>query len=231
MKWKLKKPKPRHILAFVLLLIVLALCVRYLVPLCRLMSTQEGREQIVAFVESFGVFGPLVFILLMALQIIIAFIPGGPLEMAAGMLFGGIGGTICSMAGAVLGSACVYALVKRFGRPFVEIFVDAHHIRRFAFLHDEEKLAFWVFILFLVPGIPKDLLTYLVPLTKMPARQFLVLSNLARFPAVMAAVLVGDSLSEGRYWLCIVIACVTAVATFGGYQLKAHLSKKEHDRV
>ena len=231
MKGKLPKPKVRHVLIFLLLLVLLAVLARYLVPLCRLMATPEGRDRLIAFVEGFGVFGPLVFILLMAVQIVIAFLPGGPLELVGGVLFGGIAGTLCCKIGSVLGSACVYALVRRFGRPLVAVFVDERRLKRFSFLHDEDRLAFWVFVLFLIPGIPKDLLTYFVPLTKMPAKQFLLLSNLARFPAIMASVLMGDSLSEGRYWLCIVIACIAAVAAFAGYRLKTHLSKKEHDRT
>jgi len=85
-----------------------------------------------------------------------------------------------------------------------------------------------VFILFLIPGIPKDLLTYLVPLTRIRGKQFLLLSNLGRFPSLAASVLIGDSLSDGRYWLTIVICAVAAVAAFIGYRVKHHLTKERH---
>jgi uncharacterized membrane protein YdjX (TVP38/TMEM64 family) len=110
--------------------------------------------------------------------------------------------------------------VKLFGRPLVHFFISEERMKRFSVLQSEEKLEFLVFILFLIPGIPKDLLTYIVPLTKMNGIRFIFISTLARLPALVASVFMGDSLSEGRYWLCIVIAVIAAVGTFAGFQMK-----------
>ena len=217
----------KKVIRIVLIVLVLGvfffLCFRYTVPLTKLLVTEEGREVICEKVESYGVFAPAVFILLMALQIVIAFIPGGPLELIGGMLFGGGIGLLCTVAGAVLGTLLVYLLVKCFGRPLVHIFVSEEKLQHFKFLQDEEKLELWVFILFLIPGIPKDMLTYLVPLTPMKGKHFIPLSVLARFPSLAASVLVGDSLADGRYWLCIVICILAAVLCFVGYRLKNRL--------
>ncbi len=209
------------IAAFLMLLV--AVSVKYLIPLSRLLTTQEGREQISTVMESYGIFAPLIYSGLMALQIIIAFIPGGPLELVAGMLFGGIKGTIFTMIGAVAGTAAVYYLVKLFGRPLVHFFVSEEKMKKFTILEDEKRLEFWIFILFLIPGIPKDLLTYIVPLTKMRPLHFILLANIARFPAITASVFMGDSISDGRYWLCIVIACIAAAAAFIGFRLKTNI--------
>lgn len=203
------------------------LCVKYLVPLSSLLVTEEGRAEICRIVESYGIFAPLVYAGLMALQIIIAFIPGGPLELIAGMLFGGLRGTLFTMLGAVSGTGLVYLLVKCFGRPLVHFFISEERMRRFSILNDERRLEFWVFILFLIPGIPKDLLTYIVPLTKMRPLHFIVLSSIARFPAITASVFMGDSISDGRYWLCIVIAGICALAAFIGFHVKTHILKDE----
>ena len=222
----------RKIVKWLLLILLSAagifLCVRYFLPMCRLLGTEQGRAQLAELIRRAGIFAPLVFILLMALQIVIAVIPGGPLEITAGVLFGGWLGTLLTVAGAFTGTLIVYLLVKKFGRPLVYLFISEEKIQKYAVLENEDKLEFWVFILFLIPGIPKDLLTYIVPLTKIQGRQFLLLSTLARFPALTASVLMGDSLSDGRYGLCIIIACIAAVAVFAGFQLKKHILKENH---
>ncbi|MBQ8011868.1 MAG: hypothetical protein IJ265_09965, partial [Oscillospiraceae bacterium] len=85
-----KRSLLRLIIAAALLLLTGFLCIQYLIPLSSLLTTEAGRLQIIEKVESYGVFAPIVFTALMTLQIVIAFIPGGPLELIAGMLFGGI---------------------------------------------------------------------------------------------------------------------------------------------
>lgn len=208
---------------------VLFVCIRFAVPMTRLLATEEGRDRLCRRVESFGLFAPTVFVLLMALQIVIAFIPGGPLELIGGMLFGGWKGVLFTTLGALLGTLLVFGLVRKFGRPLVRMFVSDEKMQRFRFLQNEERLAFWVFILFLIPGIPKDMLTYLIPLTPMKGRQFLLLSVLARFPSLAASVLVGDSLADGRYWLSVLLCAFAAAAVFIGYQMKHYLFKEHGD--
>ena len=83
------------------------LCVRFFVPMSHLLTDEAGREQLMEKIGSYGMFAPLILSGLMALQIIIAFIPGGPLELIAGMLFGGIKGTLFTMLGAVVGTLAV----------------------------------------------------------------------------------------------------------------------------
>ncbi|MDE5737750.1 MAG: VTT domain-containing protein, partial [Oscillospiraceae bacterium] len=142
--------------------------------------------------------------------------------------FGGVFGTIFTVIGTILGTLTVYELVKKFGRPLVHFFISEEKIKKFSVLEDEKRLAFWVFVLFLIPGIPKDLLTYIVPLTKLPGKQFLLLSALARFPALAASVIMGNNFMKGNYWHCVVIACIVIVITIFGFSIKNKiLNKKE----
>jgi len=209
--------------------VMIFLGIRYCRPIFQVLGTPQGREQLALWIQKAGIFAPLLFILMMAMQIVIAVIPGGPLEITAGVLFGGWLGTILTVTGAFLGTLLVYGLVRKFGRKLVYHVISEEKIKKFSVLEDEDKLEFWVFILFLIPGIPKDLLTYIVPLTKIQGRDFLILSTLARFPALAASVLMGDSLSDGRYWLCIVIACLAAVAAYVGFQIKKHILKERKE--
>ncbi|MDE5768352.1 MAG: TVP38/TMEM64 family protein [Oscillospiraceae bacterium] len=222
------------ILILILVLIVISVfSMKYFVPACKMLSSEQGRAWIAGFVEKAGILAPLLFVLLMALQIIIAILPGGPLEITAGMLFGGFWGTVLTVVGMFLGTLAVYGLVRKFGTKLVDIVIPEQKRKKFSVLENQEKLAFWVFVLFLIPGIPKDLLTYIVSLTNMSVKQFLTLSTLARFPAMVASVLMGSSLTEGRYWLCIVIACIAAIAAFAGFYfknsiLRHHENHKNH---
>ena len=155
--------------------------------------------------------------------------------MIAGMLFGGVKGLLCTAVGVLLGTLLVYTLVKKFGRPIVDFFVSEKDMKHFKLLEDEDKLEFWVFVLFLIPGIPKDLLTYVVPLTKLDGKKFLLISLLARFPSLAASVLVGDSLSDGNIHIFVAVCIVAAIAIFIGFRVKNHITKnhmtKEHEET
>lgn len=209
----------------------LYLIFQYLIPLTKLLSSENGRDEVCQKVESYGPWAPIVFMGLMALQIVVAFIPGGPLELIAGMLFGGLWGTIWSVCGILLGTMLVFFLVKRFGRPLVNYFVSSDKMQSFSILQDEGRLEIIVFLLFLIPGIPKDLLTYVVPLTGMSAKRFFAVSSMARFPAILASVLVGDSLAEKNYVLCCIIAAAAAVCVLIGFIIKEHLYRKRGNRT
>ncbi len=215
------------LLALLVIGLVAFLCIRYLLPLSHLLTTEEGRMEIGSAIEEYGIFAPLIFIGMMALQIVIAFIPGGPMELLGGMLFGSVRGILYSALGVLLGMFLVVLLVKCFGKPVVNFFLSEEQLERFSVLRDEKKLEFWVFILFLIPGIPKDLLTYVVPLTKISTVNFLFLATIARMPALVASVLIGDSLTKGNYVLCIIVCAVAAVLAFAGFRLKSVLMEKK----
>ena len=221
--------KTKSIIKVVILAVVIAVVSVLCIPFVHLLVSEEGRTEICEKVRGYGAFAPIIFMLLMAFQVIIAFIPGGPLELIGGMLFGSGLGLLVTVAGAFLGTLCVFLLVQRFGKPLVDFFVPEEKAKKLKILQDEEKLEFWVFVLFLIPGIPKDLLTYLVPLTRIRGRDFLLLSTLGRFPSLAASVLVGDSLSEGRYRLAVCICAGAALLTFIGLQIKNRIIKEKSD--
>lgn len=212
-------------------IVLLLICICFMYIFFKSLSTENSLETIIHYVDSLGYTGRLLYILLMMVQVVIAVIPGAPLEVAGGMLFGSVWGCIFAMLGILLGSVCVYYLVRRFGRPFVLRMIPENSLHTLAFLQDEEKLEFLVFILFLIPGIPKDILTYCVPLTKISSSKYLFLSNTARFPAVAASVLLGSSLSSQNYRLAIVLVFLSSVAVFGGYQVNKHFFQKSRKSI
>ena len=103
-------------------------------------------EAIIGFIEELGVLGPIIFISLVVLQVVIAFLPGEPFEVAAGYIFGVIKGTIFCLIGIVIGTAIVYLLVKRFGRRVISVFFKEDQIKKLDNIKPS-KLSYVVFLL------------------------------------------------------------------------------------
>ena len=92
------------------------------------------------WVDSFGFWGKLCYMGVMALQVMIVLIPGEPLELAGGYAFGALEGTVLALSGFVIGSAVVFALVRRFGVKLVEVFFTRDKIRQMEFLRNPKKI-------------------------------------------------------------------------------------------
>ena len=207
--------KLRRTLGILLIIAVIALLgvISYFVgrPLVR--QFRESPETFRAYVKSNGVLGALMMIGVIALQVIVAFIPGEPFELGAGFLFGWLQGSILCLLGSALGSALVFLAVRKWGVKLVELFFPREKILKFSFLQNEKKLDLLVFVLFLIPGTPKDLLTYVVGLTPMKLHTFLLLTTLARIPSVVSSAVTGSLTQSGRYTAAIITYGVTIVIT------------------
>ena len=152
--------------ASVFLFLLLSLAIAWFVGR-PLISHLRAPEEFRQWMDSHGWLGRLAFVGISVLQIVVAIIPGEPVEMFAGYAFGFWLGTALCEAGILLGGALVYAFVHRFGRRVLDIFFSREKINSLRFLRDEKRLGFWVFILFVIPGSPKDIMTNVVPLTSM----------------------------------------------------------------
>ena len=208
-----KKARRRWIVRIVSLVIFFGLVtfVTILVfPYAKEMKTESGREQIIEMFNKFDTFWSVViFILIQAVQVIIAIIP--PIQIVGGMMFGWLFGALFSFAGIMLGTFVIFMLVRFLGRPLVEAFVNDKHLERFSFLNDEEKLLRVLIILYVIPGVPKDVLSYIVPLTKVDKRDFFMYVMPFRIPAVLLSTVFGQSVISGSYVLAFVLIGVFVV--------------------
>jgi uncharacterized membrane protein YdjX (TVP38/TMEM64 family) len=161
---------------------------------------------------------------LQVLQILIAVIPGEPVELLAGAAYGALGGLGICLLGCIFASSLIFILVRNFGSPLVVRFwgKDA---AAYTFLHDTPKIIRVVFILFLVPGTPKDVLTYIVPLSKLKAYQFILISAFARIPSILTSTIMGDSLIQGNWKLFLLIFLITALIGLLGIRIKERIIK------
>ncbi len=170
-----------------------------------------GIDKVINDVRDAGPWGFLILLALQFLQIVVAFIPGEATQMAAGMLYGPWIGTLIMVVGCVISSAFVFVVVHRLGAPFVRDMVSDKWMEKFDKFQKSGKLELTVFILFLIPAMPKDVFTYLVPLTEMRMRTFLFLSNVARIPGILISTYAASGLVDGKVWESIVIFVVIAV--------------------
>lgn len=206
-----KRKKVIRIVSLCILVAVMIFVTIICIPIVKMLSTEEGRAGLERLVDSNFLLGVCVYMFLQVLQVLVALIPGGVIQILGGVLFGYFWGTVLCSLGILAGSAIVFFMVRRFGMPVVEAFIDRKGIKKFEFLNDTKKLEITVFILFLIPGMPKDVLTYLAPLTKIKPSSFLALSMLGRFPAILLSIVFGANLSEGNILAAVVIFAVVAV--------------------
>ncbi len=161
-------------------------------------------------VTSFGIYAPLCFISLQVLQVIVAPIPGEAIEFLGGYLFGIKAGLLYSVIGLILGSWVAFSLARVFERRVVEKFVSAESRKKFGYLIGREGLIL-TFILFLIPGFPKDALCYLLGLTPMSPGIFLAISTIARIPGVLMATVQGTKASEQHYLSLFILLGVSGL--------------------
>ncbi len=203
-----------RVITLVLVLAVSTYLVFKLYPYVEFIKTKEGRQYLKSIVDDNMLKGVLLFIACQALQVIIPVLP--PLQIVSGMLFGSVLGTLLSILGIVLGSTVVFFLVKWLGYSFVQTMLDEKKLHRFKFLYDENKVVTIMAIMFLVPGFPKDMLTFVLPLTKMSKKDFFFVIMPARVPALVLSSVVGGCIRSENYIAAGVFSvCVLALSVIG----------------
>lgn len=221
-----EKQKKRLAGAGLTLFLLLTLWVCWYAGRPMLRFVQEP-ERFRAWVDSQGPAAPLLFVGMVALQVVVAIIPGEPLEIAAGYAFGALEGTLLCLAGTFLGSMAVFLLVRRFGTRAVEVFIPLEDLRPLRFLQkSERRLHLWVFFIFFLPGTPKDLLCYFVGLTDLPLKSWAAICLVARLPSLVTSTVGGSALGTQRYLLAAAVFCATLVISGLGLLLYRRLSRR-----
>ncbi len=217
--------------AFAVFLLVLALLTIFVGG--PILKTLGDPESFRAWVDARGFWGRVLFVGIMVLQVIIAFIPAEPLELAAGYAFGAVWGTVLVWLGLVLGTTIVFLFVRKIGVKAVEVFFPRERIDQLKYLKDEKKLNAAAFILFLIPGTPKDLLTYFAGLTKIRLLPWIVLTSIARIPSILTSTISGNALGLEKYGLAIIVFSATALASGIGifFYQRAHKKRLQKEAM
>lgn len=204
-KNKVKIFKVLLTIAVIVLFVVITI---YLFPVMKNLSTKEGQVAFKEKVDESGIFGLMSLFGLQVAQIFLIIVPGEPIEILAGMCYGGLWGTVFIMASACIISTIIFFLVRKFGRKFVCDFCDEEKISKIEnnkLFQDPRKIEMIMFILFLVPGTPKDLLVYISGLLPIKPIKFILISTFARFPSIITSTLAGENLAIGDWKMSIIL--------------------------
>jgi uncharacterized membrane protein YdjX (TVP38/TMEM64 family) len=182
----------KWILLLVIAAVVAVLAVRYWREVAAFLSDPEALR---AWLARLGPLGPLGLILFNTLQVVVAPIPGYPVQIVSGYLFGWWRGTLYSVVGMILGGLLAMTLARVYGRPLVERIVGAERLERWENVAHLNSLAVW-FVLMLGPL--GDAPYYLAGLTKLPVWKLLSIVLLVRTPSVMVSAALGAGLISWR---------------------------------
>lgn len=212
------------ILMIIAAIVIVLVCIFVGIPLVRLAGEPEKFRE---WVDSKGMWGPVLYIALVVFQILIAFIPGEPLEIAAGYVFGTFKGTLLCITAASIGSIIVILMVRKFGKAILELYFDKEKIESLKFLQSSDKKIVIFLILFIVPGTPKDLLCYYGGLTDISLPLLIFICTVCRFPSIITSTVGGDALGTGQYLFAVIVFAVTAVVSLIGILIYKKFSQKK----
>jgi uncharacterized membrane protein YdjX (TVP38/TMEM64 family) len=199
------KLKFAGLILFLLLIVAAGVA---LLPHINEFTSEEGRLRLIAMIQGAGIGGIAICLGLQFVQVVVAFIPGEVTQLAIGAIYGPLWGTLITALGALISSMFVFFVVRKLGAPLVKSMVGQKQSKWLRFLHESRSLDIVVFLLFLIPGLPKDVFTYFVPLTDMRPANFFILSTLGRIPGIAASAFIGSAAVHGDYTGAIIVGII-----------------------
>lgn len=196
---------------------ILLIATIYMIPIIKQLNTSEGQMQFKEKIEQSGMIGPLIIFGLEIAQVLLAVLPGEPIEILAGICFGPVWGSIILMISVFIITCIIYFLVKKYGRKFIYEFFPKEKVNKLEnskLFKNEKKIEMVMIILFLIPGTPKDLLVYIGGLLPIKSSRFILISTLLRFPSIISSTIAGDNILEGKWKVVILAYIITFLITF-----------------
>ncbi|WMJ79608.1 TVP38/TMEM64 family protein [Clostridium sp. MB40-C1] len=176
-------------------------------------SISKDPEKLKNYIMSYGKYGVLVFFALQVIQVVAFFIPGEIVQIAGGYVFGTVLGSIISFAGITTGSILVYLIANKFGKPFVRKIVSENKFNFIDKILEAGSKKIIIFLLYLLPGLPKDIFGYICGVSDISLKDFAIYSSIGRIPGIFISAYFGAKIFTGNMPLLIFIA-VTMSALF-----------------
>ena len=145
------------------------------------------------------------------MQVIICIIPGQPIQLAASYLFGVLKGYLISIGGAFIGAFIAFYIARALGKDSLEAIFGEEKVNDYHRKLNSGKGLTAVLLIYLIPGVPKDLVAYVAGISDMRLRPFLIVSTIGRSPGMLGSLLIGYFISSRNYAAIGVLAVVTAV--------------------
>jgi len=195
---KEKVKKTRKFISLIMLIVFVVIILK-LLPLFTSLVTYEGRANFSVKIKSLGLSGAFLILLLEICKIVVVFLPGEPIELLSGMCFGPVLGTVIIYIGVIFTTVLIYKAVKKYGMALVEDIVPKEKFKKIQDMLKNKSAAVetTLFVLYFLPLVPKDFLTYIGSLLPIKLSKFLFITLFARFPAIISSTVVGGSILEG----------------------------------
>lgn len=213
----MKKIKVLKLITFIVVIAILLIATIYMIPVIKEINTPEGQLEFKKNIQNSGIVGILILFGLELAQILLAILPGEPIEILAGICFGPIWGTIFIMASVFLITCAIYFLVKKYGRKFIYEFFPKEKVKKLEnskIFKDEKKVEMVMILLFLIPGTPKDLLIYIAALLPIKPSRFILISTLLRIPSIVSSTVAGNNILNGEWKIVILAYLASFLVTF-----------------
>jgi len=178
-----------------------------------ILTRWKDLDALVALLQAYHHVSIPVYIGLQLLQIVVSVLPGQVFQLAAGYVFGFFPALLYAVVGSILGSSLAFALAKYLGRDFLHIFFGEEKITDYVRRLNSKRGYALVFLLYLIPGIPKDVVAYAAGASEVRFKAFITLSTIGRIPGMIGCLLAGSLLEAHRFTLAIAVG-VVAVAAF-----------------
>lgn len=200
-------------LKLVLVILLLIAVIGYLTwdifakgPITNLLT---NRDRLVEVVSSWGLFAPFIYIVLQIIQTVVAPIPGQIVGGIGGLIFGPWG-ILWTTIGTLIGCYLVFRIARRFGRPLLEKIFKKSMLDKFDFILNSKSTSLVLFLIFLLPGFPDDVICYLAGLTKLPIRRLMIILILGRLPVIIVTNFIGEGISTNLDAV-IIISIITVI--------------------
>ncbi len=231
-----KKERKLTIMRFAIFFIVTAIIIILsikLLPLITKLSNEESRIEFKEQVSAMGIKGIFLMLGIQILQIVVAVIPGQPVEIISGMLYGTFGGMLLCLIGILIGTVIVFYTVRKVGLDFVQLFFSKEkidEIKNSKIFKNTAKFETLLLIIFAIPMIPKDIFVYLGGISPIEPKRFFSIATFARIPGLILTVYAGNKLSEGSFVvtlvLFIVVMLIGAIGIYASNIAKQRLEEK-----
>ncbi len=226
-----KELKRKRIIAGAGIFLFIALTVAVGIPVGKMLVRYASEPQVFRdWIDSHGVWGVLAYLGMTFLQVVIAVIPGEPLEILGGYAFGAFKGTILCTAAQAAGSLLIFALVRKYGMKVVHVFFSEEKLKKVRFLKSTPKRDVLFLIIFSLPGVPKDLLCYFAGLTDIKLPVWALICTLGRLPSVITSAVGGNALGEKSYVFAVVVFGATMLLSAAGLLIYNAVVKKHGEK-
>lgn len=208
--------------------LILPLCWEYLPDV---LAWLGDPAQVRTFVAEHAIASRLVLFLINFVQVLLAFLPGEPVELASGYAFGFWEGTAMCLAASGAATCVIWWAVRRWGWRLIDLFFDRSLVERFSWLHNSRRMGLVMLCVFLVPGTPKDFLTYFAGLTGMGFGPVVLIATFGRIPSIVTSTVAASALGAGEVEMAVAAVAVSVLMLVAGAYLVRVVRKRSASRV